>query len=141
MDFMNRRERRKLRMVPGNRLVPSRIHSSLCSLCVILLEKLTSWHYHPGMIATITAKGQITIPLALRQRFHLHAGDQLEFDETAPVLTARRVVDQKAWKKTMADWQKSAAKALKGHPWDKQTSTALIDDLRGGPAEPAPATE
>ena len=68
------------------------------------------------MTATITSKGQITIPLPLRQRFHLHAGDQIEFDETAPVLTARRVVNREEWQKTLGDWQKSATKALKGHP-------------------------
>ena len=93
------------------------------------------------MIATITAKDQITIPLPLRQKFHLNVGDQLEFDETAPVLTARRVVNREEWQKTLGDWQKSTAKALKGHPWEKQTSAAIIDDLRGGPADSTPAAE
>ena len=87
------------------------------------------------MTATITAKGQITIPLALRQKFHLNVGDQLEFDEAAEVLTARRVVNREEWKRTLGAWQKSTAKALKNHPWEKQSSAAIIDDLRGGPAE------
>jgi AbrB family looped-hinge helix DNA binding protein len=87
------------------------------------------------MIVTITADGQITIPLPLRQRFHLNVGDQLEFDETAPVLTARRVVNRGEWEKTMSDWQKSAAKSLKGHPWQDQPSAVILDELRGGPAE------
>lgn len=89
------------------------------------------------MTATITAKGQITIPLRIRQKFNLKVGDRIEFDETAAVLTARRVVDRSEWEKTLGEWQKSAAKALKGHPWSKQNSSSIVDDLRGGPAESA----
>ena len=33
------------------------------------------------MVVTITSKGQITIPLLLRRKFHLNVGDQLEFDD------------------------------------------------------------
>lgn len=87
------------------------------------------------MIVTITSKGQITIPQSLRQKFHLNAGDKLEFDEDAPVLVARRAVDQKEWARTLADWKKCSGKALKGHPWENQSSSGIIDDLRGGPAE------
>ena len=87
------------------------------------------------MTATITSKGQITIPLRVRQKLNLKVGDQLEFDESAAVLTARRVVKRSDWEQTLADWQKTAASALKGHPWEKQPSAAIIDDLRGGPAE------
>lgn len=87
------------------------------------------------MTATITSKGQITIPLRVRQKFNLKVGDQLEFDESAPVLTARRVVQRSAWEKTLTDWQKTSAKALKGHKWEKQPAAAIIDDLRGGSAE------
>lgn len=90
------------------------------------------------MTVTITAKGQITIPLRLRQRFHLNVGDKLEFDESAPVLTARRVVNRGEWEKTLVEWQNAAAKTLKNHPWENQPSAAILDDLRGGPAEPEP---
>lgn len=31
------------------------------------------------MISTITSKGQITLPKALRERLHLEAGDRVEF--------------------------------------------------------------
>ena len=89
----------------------------------------------PPMTATITSKGQITIPLRVRQKLNLQVGDQLDFDETAPVLTARRVVKRNEWEKTLADWQNTATDALQGHPWEKQPSAAIIDDLRGGPAD------
>jgi AbrB family looped-hinge helix DNA binding protein len=87
------------------------------------------------MIATLSSKGQITIPLALRQRLNLKSGDRIEFDETAPVLTARRVVDRGEWETTLAAWKKSAGKALAGHPWAQQSAAGIVDDLRGGPAD------
>ncbi len=91
------------------------------------------------MIATITSKGQITIPLSLRQKFHLNAGDKLDFDENAPILVARRAVDQKEWVKTLAEWKKSTRTALKGHPWENQSSSDIVDDLRGDPADSSSA--
>ena len=87
------------------------------------------------VIATITSKGQITIPQLLRQRLNLKIGDQLEFDETAPVLTARRVVDLANWETTLRTWQASAVQALEDHPWKNVSSTAMLDELRGGAAD------
>ena len=46
------------------------------------------------MKATVTSKGQITIPVRLREKFGLRPGTVLEFDEQAPVLTARRVISR-----------------------------------------------
>ncbi|MEP6823167.1 MAG: AbrB/MazE/SpoVT family DNA-binding domain-containing protein [Chthoniobacterales bacterium] len=44
--------------------------------------------------ATITSKGQITIPSQIRARLGLKTGQVLEFDEEAPFLKAHRVVDR-----------------------------------------------
>ena len=87
------------------------------------------------MTATITSKGQITIPRRVRQKLNLKAGDQFEFDESTPVLTARRVVKRDEWEKTLTDWKKATAKALKGRAWEKKPAAAILDDLRGGPAD------
>ena len=99
------------------------------------LESPPDAPYFHSVTVTITSKGQITIPISLRQKFHLNVGDQLEFDEDAPVLTARRVVNRDEWGRTLADWQESATRSLQGHPWADQTSASIIDDLRGGPVE------
>ena len=88
------------------------------------------------MIATITSKGQITIPLQIRERLGLRAGDQIDFDESAPILTARRVVDKDAWRATLSKWRASSATVLKDHPWENASSAEIVDDLRGGAVEP-----
>ena len=48
------------------------------------------------MKATLTSKGQITIPTAIRRRLGLEPGQVLEFDENAPYLVAVPVFDEQA---------------------------------------------
>jgi AbrB family looped-hinge helix DNA binding protein len=45
------------------------------------------------MKATVTSKGQITIPQAIRRKLNLQPGTVLEFDEKADHLKATRRVD------------------------------------------------
>jgi len=105
------------------------------SVLTILLSILTVCE----LTATITSKGQITIPLGIRRHLGLKTGDKLEFDENAPILIARRAVDRTQWRATVGAWRKATSEALKGHPWADAGSSALIDDLRGGPIERAPS--
>jgi AbrB family looped-hinge helix DNA binding protein len=57
------------------------------------------------MKATITSKGQITIPVAIREKLGLKPGDQIDFDENTTILTGRRVVDPAEWNETLEAWR------------------------------------
>ncbi|MBI4327380.1 MAG: AbrB/MazE/SpoVT family DNA-binding domain-containing protein [Chloroflexi bacterium] len=46
------------------------------------------------MKATLTSKGQITIPAPIRERLGLKPGQVLDFDEAAPFLKAVPVFDE-----------------------------------------------
>ncbi len=48
------------------------------------------------MKATLTSKGQITVPAKIRRRLGLRPGQVLEFDEHAPFLKAVPVFDEEA---------------------------------------------
>jgi AbrB family looped-hinge helix DNA binding protein len=48
------------------------------------------------MKATLTSKGQITIPVKIRERLGLAPGQVLDFDEEAPFLKAIPVFDEDA---------------------------------------------
>ena len=46
------------------------------------------------MIATITTKGQVTIPAEVRERLGLRAGQKLDFDVNAPFVKATPIFDE-----------------------------------------------
>jgi AbrB family looped-hinge helix DNA binding protein len=73
------------------------------------------------MKATLTAKGQITIPTAIRRRLGLQVGQILEFDEEAPYILAVPVFDEEAMR------------AVVGCTRDRlrKTSDEWLDETRG----------
>lgn len=74
------------------------------------------------MQATLTSKGQITIPIHVRKRLHLKPGDKLEFDETAPFLKATKAISAAAWEQF--------GKAARD-PWGDISVLEIMDELRG----------
>ncbi len=78
------------------------------------------------MAVTLTEKGQITIPLAIRKRLGLKAGTRLVFDETVPYLKATREVDIERMRSTLG------CLARDGNELGKTLSSAeMITLLRG----------
>lgn len=78
------------------------------------------------MAVTLTEKGQITIPLAVRKRLGLKPGMRLVFDDSVPYLKAVREVDLAQMRSALGCLR------TEGTPQAQQLSSeALIDLLRG----------
>lgn len=73
------------------------------------------------MKATLTSKGQITIPLKIREKLGLKAGQVLDFDEDAPYLKAVPVFDEEAMRSVVG-----CAEGAVGF-----TSGEWLDETRG----------
>lgn len=74
------------------------------------------------MKATLTSKGQITIPIGIRERLRLKPGDILDFDEEVPFLKATKAIPPEAWEKFGAAWT---------DPFPGGTVAEALDELRG----------
>lgn len=77
------------------------------------------------MQATITSKGQVTLPKAIRDRFHLEPGDRIEFilerDDvlrvepvTAPVTQLKGMLSKPAVPVTLQDMDEAIARTAAG---------------------------
>ncbi len=75
----------------------------------------------------MTSKGQITIPVAIRERLGLAAGAVLEFDERAAYLKATKVFDGSRMKKSLGRFRQELG---------EKSSEALLAELRGEVALP-----
>ena len=73
------------------------------------------------MKATLTSKGQITIPTAIRRRLGLQAGQVLELDEKAPYILAVPVFDEEAMRAGVGCT----------HGRLRKTSDEWLDETRG----------
>ncbi len=73
------------------------------------------------MKATLTSKGQITIPTAIRRRLGLKPGQVLEFDESTPYLMAVPVFDEQAMRSLVGCTSGRLA----------QTTGEWLDETRG----------
>lgn len=74
------------------------------------------------MKSTITSKGQITLPVALRRRLGLEAGDILEFDENVPFLKAQKPFSRETMRSTIGRGRERGT---------KRTSKEWIEEMRG----------
>jgi AbrB family looped-hinge helix DNA binding protein len=72
--------------------------------------------------ATVTSKGQITIPLPIRRKLRLHRGTVLEFDESADYLKATRQLDAEGMRAVIG----IARRELAG-----RSVAEWLDELRG----------
>lgn len=74
------------------------------------------------MKVTLTSKGQITLPVAIRRRLGLRPGDVLEFDENAPYLKAHKPFSSEQMRSVIGRGRTRTP---------ARSSEAWIEELRG----------
>ena len=104
----------------ANPLIASRLLRYAASL--FQLDFLTLKSYFFNVKATLTSKGQVTIPLGVRIRLHLKPGDVLEFDESAPFIKATKSIAPESWEQFGRGWV---------DPFPGVPIAAALDELRG----------
>lgn len=104
------------------------------------LDKTTFTPYFLSMKCTITSKGQITIPVRIREKLRLKPGDILDFDENATLLVARKAIPVSEWKQGISGLQEEWKRAQPDSSWSRMSSKEILDDLRGA-AEPESKAE
>ena len=83
-----------------------------------------------NMQATLTSKGQITVPVKIRRMLKLKVGDRLDFDETAPFLKATKAIVPGGWDNFRANWK---------NPYAGMPAVKALEEMRGPvdlPADP-----
>ena len=80
------------------------------------------------MKATLTSKGQITIPTAIRQRLGLKPGQVLEFDESTSYLMAVPVFDEPAMRALLGCTSGRVEKTT--DEWLDETRGPALDEER-----------
>lgn len=73
------------------------------------------------MKATLTSKGQITIPAKIRRKLGLRPGQVLDFDEDAPFLKAVPAFDEEAMRLVLGCAERKLG----------ETAAAWLDETRG----------
>jgi AbrB family looped-hinge helix DNA binding protein len=81
------------------------------------------------MSTTVTSKGQVTIPKAVRDRLNIRAGSAVDFELTP----SGQVVLTKAGKKAIAP--KSRFDRIRGSATTDMTTDEIMELMRGPPAE------
>lgn len=76
------------------------------------------------MKAIVSEKGQVTIPKPLRDRMGIRPGEVLEFSEERGCLLARKALER------------DPVDALYGSLKLDRSVDEMIDEMRGGPADP-----
>ena len=73
-------------------------------------------------MATVTSKGQITLPKEVRDRLGIHPGSEVEFE----IEDGRAIMHKRVSEEAIERWQGY----LKGKLWTDRTDE-LMDELRG----------